>query len=260
MSRARAQAHQATVDALWDYDDPAGSEARFTAAADSADGAERQILLTQVARAMGLQGRFDDALAALGHVSSSDPARSDSEVGVRVLLEIGRVINSRGEPGAARARFEAAFEAASAAGFEFLAVDALHMLAIVAPADSQDALNRRALELASFASDPRARQWRGSLLNNLGWTALERGDLPAALSLFEDALSARFEEGKQSEILVARWCVARTLREMGRVDEALAIQLQLADEHRTAGSSDPYVDEEIAACRALLHENNSAPG
>jgi hypothetical protein len=50
-----------------------------------------------------------------------------------------------------------------------------------------------------------------------------------------------------AEIQVARWSIARTLRAMGRVDEALAIQRALADEHRLAGTADPYVDEEIEA-------------
>ena len=126
------------------------------------------------------------------------------------------------------------------------------MLAIMAAPADQDALNRRALELASSAADPRARQWRGSLLNNMGWTAFDRGDLAGAMSLFEDALAARLEQGRQWEIIVARWCIARTLREMGRVSEALEIQLKLADELHAAGKTDPYVDEEIAACRAAL--------
>jgi tetratricopeptide (TPR) repeat protein len=234
------RSHQATIDALWDFDDPAASEHRFSAAADSASAADRDVLLTQVARARGLQGRFDEALALLESLDATQ-----SEVAVRALLERGRALNSSGNPDAARPLFEQAFAAASAAGFEFLAVDALHMLAIVGASDAQDTLNRRALDLASSADDPRARQWRGSLLNNMGWTAFDRGDLDDSLRLFEDGVAARQHEGRQPAILVARWCVARCLREMGRTDEALAIQLSLADAHRAAGSLDPYVDEEI---------------
>ena len=166
---------------------------------------------------------------------------------MRVALERGRVMHSAGEADAAKPLFEAAFAAASDAGFEFLAIDALHMLAIVASPEKQDALNGRALSLASAAKDPRARQWRGSLLNNMGWSAFDRGDLDVALKLFEDALDARLEQGKESEIVVARWCIARTLRELGRNDEALAIQLELADQLKAAGKTDQYVDEELAA-------------
>jgi tetratricopeptide (TPR) repeat protein len=232
---------QSTIDSLWDWDDPAGSESRLRAAADSASGVERDILLTQVARARGLAGDFSGASDLLAALPADAP-----EIRVRALLERGRVLNSSVDPAAARPLFEAAFEAATEAGFEFLAIDALHMVAIVAAAAEQDELNRRALGLASSAADARARQWRASLLNNLGWSAFERGALEGALRHFEEAVAEREAQGKQGELLVARWCVARTLREMGRVPEALAIQQELAAAHRAAGTSDPFVDEELA--------------
>jgi tetratricopeptide (TPR) repeat protein len=245
---SRARIHQARIDSLWDFDDPVESERRFFDAANSSRGLDGEILVTQLARAIGLQARFDEARALLNEL----PDDEDEELRVRVLLERGRLLNSAGDQVAALPEFSAALEAAETAGFEHLAIDALHMLAIIAPPEDQDALNGRALDLCSSAVDPRARQWRGSLLNNMGWTAFDRGDLDGALQRFESALAAREEHGKVSEIIVARWCVARTLREMGRVEEALAIQLELADELRKAGKSDQYVDEEIAACRALL--------
>lgn len=65
-------------------------------------------------------------------------------------------------------------------------------------------------------------------------------------------MEERQRQGKAGETLVARWCVARVLRELGRVDEALAIQRELRAAHERAGTSDPYVDEEIAACEAAL--------
>jgi tetratricopeptide (TPR) repeat protein len=166
------------------------------------------------------------------------------------MLEMGRVANSSGTAAGARELFESAFAAASEAGFEQLAIDALHMVAIVAPASEQEALNRRALELAAAADDPRARDWRASLLNNLGWAIFERGDYTEALGVFEDALAARIEQGKPAQTQVARWCVARTLRALGRYEEALAIQEALAAEHAAAGTSDPYVAEELAALRS----------
>lgn len=215
-------------------------------------GSERDVLLTQVCRALGLQGRFDEAQEVLDLL----PDDEDEEVRIRTMLERGRVLNSSGEPALARPEFEATLEAATTAGFDHLAIDALHMLAIVAPADEQDALNRRALDLAESSADPRARQWRGSVLNNMGWTAFDRGDFDATLRLFQQALAAREEQGRQPGILVARWCVARTLRALGRVDEALAIQLELAAAHKAAGTTDSDVDEEIAACRAALAQTS----
>jgi tetratricopeptide (TPR) repeat protein len=191
---------------------------------------------------MGLASRFDEALALLDSLPTDDP-----ELGVRVMLERGRVLNSSGRSVEARPLFERALAAAEAAGLDHLAVDALHMVAIVAPAEEQDGLNRRALRMSAEAVDPRARQWRASLLNNIGWTSFERGDYPDALALFQDALAARLEQGKLAEIQVARWSIGRTLRAMGRFDEALAVQQALADELRAAGTTDPYVDEEMQA-------------
>jgi tetratricopeptide (TPR) repeat protein len=245
---AAARDNQAQIDALWDFDDPTASEGRFRAAADAADSElTRAILLTQVARALGLAGDFAGASALLDSLPGSDP-----ELGVRLELERGRVLNSSGSPEKARRSFETAFEAASAAGFEHLAVDALHMVAIVAPADEQEPLNRRALELAAGADDPRARQWRASLLNNIGWTIFGRGDYPEVLALFEDALAERMTQGKVSEIRIARWCVGRTLRALGRLDEAMAVQRALAAEHAAAGTSDPFVQEELTELESAL--------
>ena len=217
--------------------------------------------MTQVARTLGLQKRFDEALAVLGSVSSSESSE-DREVSVRLMLENGRVINSRagaggtggtGAPSGARPLFELAYASAAEAGFEHLAIDALHMVAIVESEPSeQAALNERALLMADAASDPRARDWRASLLNNLGWARFSEGSHDSALEVFQDAVAARIAQGKVAETQIARWCVARTMRALGRVEEALAIQTSLAEEHAAAGTSDSYVDEEIAACKAEL--------
>jgi len=253
-----ARAHQALVDSIWDFDNPADSEARFRGAIPSAsDRLTADILLTQVARALGLQQKYAAATELLDGLPTTDP-----ELSVRLGLERGRVLNSSGSPDAARPLFEAAFEAATTAGFENLAVDALHMVAIVAPPDEQEPLNRRALEIAAGADDPRARQWRGSLLSNLGWTVFERGDYPAALTLFEDALAERAAQGTKAPVQIARWCVGRTLRALGRLDDALAIQRALAAEHAAAGTSDPFVQEELSELESALtagSPQNQAP-
>jgi hypothetical protein len=47
---------------------------------------------------------------------------------------------------------------------------------------------------------------------------------------------------------IARWCVARALRSLGRVDEALEIQQALKASHDQTGTSDGYVEEELAEC------------
>src|SRR3954447_18015347 len=108
---------------LWNFDDPAGSEQRFRAAAETAEGTDRLVLLTQVARALGLQERYDEGHAVLDHLAVDDP-----EVDTRAALERGRLLRSSGDVDAARPHFEAAAAAARESGLEALHVDALHMV------------------------------------------------------------------------------------------------------------------------------------
>ena len=245
--------HQQLIDELWDFADPAESRRRFEDAVRAAEPSTRPIISTQVARALGLESAFPEALALLDSLP-----QDDAETRIRTLLERGRVMNSSGSPQDARPLFEAAFAAANAAGFEFLTIDALHMLAIIAPVEEQPALNEQALDLASAAADPRAREWRASLLNNLGWARFESGETGLALELFTEALAERQRQGKPRELEVARWCVARTLRELGRVDEALAAQLELLVWMGANELSDSYVDEEIGECLVALGRPDEA--
>ena len=229
------------LDDLWDFDDPAGSEQRFRAAAETAEGADRLVLLTQVARALGLQERYDE-----GHAVLDDLAVDSPEVATRTELERGRLLRSAGEPDAARPHFEAAAVTAREAGLEALHVDALHMVALVAPAEDQQRLTEEALAVARGSSDESARNWDASLLNNLGMTHADAGDWPAALAVFEEALAARERIGDDGRTRVARWMVGWALRNLGRTDEARAVQTALKAELEAAGEEDPYVDEELA--------------
>ena len=228
-------------DDLWDFDDPAGSEQRFRATAQTAEGVDRLVLLTQVARALGLQERYDQ-----GHAVLDDLAVGSPEVATRAELERGRLLRSAGEPDAARPHFEAAASTAREAGLEALHVDALHMFALVAPAEDQQRLTEEALAVARRSTDASARNWDASLLNTLGMTHADAGDWPAALAAFEEALVARERIGDAGRIRVARWMVGWALRNLGRTDEALAVQTALKAELDAIGEEDPYVDEELA--------------
>lgn len=187
------------VRGLWDFDDPVGSEQRFRAAA--AGGGDREVMLTQVARALGLQGRYAEGHAELdrleaegGGTSGSEP--SGSETAVRIALERGRLHRSAGRPDQAEPCFEQAVQLAEAAGLEGLRVDALHMLALV-PEDPDTQVHRgiAALQVARAATDPEARRWVPALLHNIGMALVDRGDLVEAESVLAEALHERKEQG-----------------------------------------------------------------
>lgn len=226
---------------LWDFDDPAGSEQRFRQAVDTAEGSDRLVLLTQVARALGLQERYGEGHAVLDQLAVDNP-----EVVTRTALERGRLLRSSGDPEAARPHFEAAAASAGAAGLEALEVDALHMVALVAPAEDRQRLTEEALAVARASTDQATRDWEASLLNNLGMVHADAGDWTAALAAFEEALVACERIGDPGRTRVAKWMVGWALRNLGRTDEALAVQTALKAELDAAGEQDPYVDEEIS--------------
>ena len=228
---------------LWDFDDAAGSEQRLREAARAAAGDDRAAWQTQVARALGLQEHYDEGHALLDQVAAEGHG---GEVPARVALERGRLRRSAGHPDAARPDFEEAARLAREAGFQELEVDALHMVALVVPEEESFEAGRHALDVARAATDPRARDWDASLLNNMGMARAAAGEHVGALICFEEALEARERIGDVSRTRVARWTVAWSLRHLGRTDEALAMQRELKAELTADGEHDPYVDEEIS--------------
>jgi tetratricopeptide (TPR) repeat protein len=240
----------ALLDRTWDFGDAAGTEARLRAlrndaGSDSMVGAE---LTTQIARALGLQGRFAEAHAELDSIPVEEPI-----VVSRVELERGRLLNSSGDPVAAVPHFTRAVHSSKLVGDDFLQVDALHMLAIVAP-DAADQWTRQALDIVEESRDPRVQRWAGALYNNLGWNRHDAGLYVEALQAFEAALDCYTALGTPEQIHVARWSIARCLRSLGRFTEALAIQAQL----QRHDPPDPYVLEEITILRSALGERDQA--
>ncbi|HET7515262.1 MAG TPA: hypothetical protein VFJ60_10715, partial [Gaiella sp.] len=251
----------ASLDALWDFDDPAASEERFRVVVERArvEGGRAHLAeaLTQLARARGLQGHFADARRTLDEASAAlrpDDRRSR----VRLLLERGRIDRSdeRGDLG--RGAFLEAWELARSSGEDALAVDAAHMLGIVEPPRAAQEWNERAMELARSSTDPGARRWVASLANNMGWARHDAGDDDGAIALFELARDAWLADGREGRARIARWSIARCLRSRGDVDEALAAQERLLAELDDTGETDGYVLEEIAECLLTLGRRDDA--
>jgi len=250
---------------LWDFDRPDVSEERFRAALVAATGSDALVLRTQLARALGLRRRFEEAAAELDAV----PDNGDPLVRTYRELERGRVLNSGGDPDGARAHFLTALAEAEAAGLDHLAADAAHMMAIVEPGEAQLPWAERALAIASASADPRARRWIGSVSHNLGWTLHGLGRHEEALAVWRRALTFREEQFREEQsreeqfreehgdagaLHIAQWTVARGLRSLGRYEEALAIQRDLAGRV----DSDGYVREELGELLLALGRPDEA--
>jgi len=242
-------------DSLWDYDHPAATEQTFRALLPAAEASGNLGYLlelkTQIARTLSLQRRFDEANTLLDEIEAVLD-RAPARPRIRYWLERGRTYNSAGQIEQARPCFDTAWEQAQATQEDFYAIDAAHMLAIVESDQGALDWNLKALDLAENSADERARKWRGSLYNNIGWTYHDRGDYAAALDIFHKALDLRLADGKPGPIRIARWCIARTLRSLGRVEEALAMQQALLSEHTPEDDPPGYTYEELGECLLLL--------
>jgi tetratricopeptide (TPR) repeat protein len=240
------------LDILWDYAKPAESEMRFRRFLKKSPAADHAEIKTQIARALGLQKKFEAAEKLLDEAAESAP--EGSRAAVRMILERGRLLNSSGKRAESLPLFEKALQLAEASKQEALAVDAAHMIAIVSPPEKALEWNLKAIAMSERATEPRAKQWLASLYNNTGWTVFEKGEHSKALDYFQKAQKERQRLGQVQQEQVARWCVARCLRELKRFDEALAMQEALAEEV----DGDGFIHEELAELYAQRKDMEKA--
>src|SRR5438034_11562558 len=138
---AKSSMTETNFDKLWDYANPAATEQKFRALVPdlekSADHAILAELLTQLARTQGMQGRFDEAHAILDRSETLIDPATMPKARVRYLLERGRAFNSSAHPDKANLLFVQAMELAQKTKLDALAIDAVHMVAIVEPAPDE---------------------------------------------------------------------------------------------------------------------------
>jgi len=234
--------------AVWDFNDLDLSERRFRASLEEQEtAAGRAALFTQLARIEGLRGDFAAGERLLAIAEALGGAES------WVLIERGRLLRSSGDGPSALPLFEAAFEQARAVNEGFLAGDAAHMAALVG---DMEAWTARGIELTD--EDP-GRYWLAPLLNNVGWSRYEAGNLDRALDAFKEALAVRSEDPQEPhEREIARYAVGKALRALGRIDEATD-QLELAVAWATeTGIETPYFHDELAECYAAAGRTEEA--
>lgn len=244
----------ADVSSLWNYSEPEASEKRFREALASADGDDRLILQTQIARTYGLRRNFMEARRMLAEIQET-VSRASPEAQVRYYLELGRTYASTAHQSeevtsehreTARSMYTSAFDRAKDARLDYLAVDALHMMSTVdtAPKD-QLAWDLKAVAFMEASAQAEARKWEGSLRNNVGYANFLLGNYDEAIAQYRLSLAAHERSGRATNVRIAHWMIARTLRAQGLTQEAVAIQLRLEREWNDAGEPDPYVYEEL---------------
>jgi tetratricopeptide (TPR) repeat protein len=228
---------------LWDFDDLDGTERRLRAQLDGeTTGPARAEVLTQLARVEGLRGDFDRGNQIIE--DATELAGADDVARARVDLELGRLLRSSGDEDSARPLFEMAYAGALTVKQYFLAADAAHMAALAA-ADRDGFLDWTNRGIGLAEAHEAAAYWAGPLLNNLGWELFEAGELESALDAFTRALSANEDEPGTGRAL-ALYAVGKTLRGLGRVDEAIPLLEEAVASATRDDRPDGWFHEELA--------------
>ena len=230
---------------LWDFDDLDATERRFREQLELEESdAGRAEVMTQLARVAGLRGDFEEGDRLLDEARTH--GRESAVAQTYIDLERGRLRRSSGDSAAALPHFESAFADALSTNQHFVAVDAAHMAALAA-ADREGFLawTQRGIDLAEEREG--ASYWLGPLLNNLGWEYYETADYALALDAFERALRARERDpANASAIEIARYAVGKTLRVLGRTQEAIPLLEQAVAWAEREGKPDGWFHEELA--------------
>ncbi len=249
---------------LWKFSNPKETEEKFRELLPQAEAAQNESykteLLTQIARAQGLQRNFEEAHATLNGIEAwLKNHETESRIKIRYLLERGRAFNSAQQQSQAIPLFKEAWQLAESVGEDYYAVDALHMVAYaeIARPDEKLKWEKMAMALAEKSGDKRAKLWLGSLYNNMGWSHHDKKEYNEALEMFEKALDWQKTHGSKTSIGIAKWCVIRVYRSLGRVEEALNMQKKALAESDGIDSSG-YIWEEIAECYWALKKPEKA--
>lgn len=260
---SKLMAEQLTdFDKLWDYNDPAGTEKKFKALLPAAEKSKDKSYLieltTQIARTQGLQMNFEEAHKTLDKAMKMlKPEHIRQRI--RYMLERGRAYNSSKVFDKAGELFLAAFQQAEKYEEDNLAIDAAHMMGIVEKGEESLKWNDIAIQMAEDTEDEKAKGWLGSLYNNTGWTYHDMGEYQKALELFEKNVLWHTERKSKSQLGIAKWCVARTLRSLDETEKALKQQFELVDWFKEQDlEEDGYVYEEIGECLLILGKSEDA--
>lgn len=255
------------LDALWDFERPALSEARFKAAyTEETDPSLRGILLTQMARAQGLRQEYAEAHRTLDSLRESLFELSPL-VSIRYALERGRLLNAAKQPAKAQRWFRGGLLLAQRqaerstddlADLEVQMIDAMHMLAITEKGQTALDWNTKALDLAEASSHARTANWKGSLYNNIGWNYYDQKNYPKALEYMRKALAWHEERQTGRPVLIARWSVGKLLRMSGEPEKALLLQYEAERGFALRKEEDGYVFEEIGENLRVLGRHEEA--
>jgi tetratricopeptide (TPR) repeat protein len=232
---------------LWNFGNPSETEKKFreilSRAEMSHDISYHAQLLTQIARTQSLQAKFEQAHAILDTVEKM--LTPDLKLAkVRYLLERGRTFNSSDHQDKALPLFMEAYQLAESISNNYLAIDAVHMVAIAEP-DKEKQIQWNLKGIAMADADPKSKVWVQALYNNIGECYLAVKDYDSAYLYFHKL--AEFDKerfGKADKYTLKDQ--AKALRLGGHPDKSLAIIEPVFVKLDSDKNDDGYIREELA--------------
>lgn len=230
----------------------------------SPDGDRLLEFLAQLAENRRLHGKPSEARAALEEASrlhASDPDRYPLVDWITCLLESGKVRILEKTPSQARNLFIEAWTLASRNRLDPQAVEAAQMMVSIEPLKQRKDWVLRAIGIAENSAYSEARKHLGALYTWLGWNFHELRMYEKSLETMQKALaSLEQESGTPQEIFKARWSIARVLRSLNRISDAIVFLEHLLRDQAAEGIKDGRVYEEIAECfHAVKRPDDAQP-
>lgn len=209
---------------------------------------------SQIALVQGMQQRWEEAFATLDRAEQL-PGAEVPLARVRLLLERGRVYHQARRMAEAMPWMIASYELSQANRLDYHAINAAHMVAIVAEdVATKIHWNAIAIQLTESTTDEKAKTWQIVLQNNIGQAYIAAGQYQNALIAFECCRHLAFQQGNALVERGARWGIARAKRSLGEVGEALSIQQQLLEEYNTIEREGSLPGELIGMARGMVYE------
>lgn len=188
-------------------------------AAKSGDRGTEVEALAQVARCFSLLGKLDEGKPWLERAEKL--ASPDEPLGWSRLLGVRGVFQREaGDTAKARATFEETHRYCVEKKLERRAIDAVHHLAIVVPAEEQPAWALKGIEAAERLKDD---AMLATLWNNLGATYEDLRTYEPMLQAYLKAREYHRRSGGPLQKMIADWAVGHAYRLNGRLENAEAL-------------------------------------
>lgn len=216
--------------------------------------------LLQLVRVLSLQGKESEAKESLElarrKVALLPPEQFQMKI--RLMLEEGRHLCIGMTPVKAQPYFQQAWTLATEKGDVYLAIESAVMLSVSQPPKFQNEWLQKAIGLAEKTDLEVAKLWLAQLYLMSGWHAFDFRRTEEALKYFNLALARPRDPGEMTDVIRIRWCIARCLRALNRVQEALDIQMELLSEVTRLGKVNGHVFLEIAECLQAQQKQDEA--